>query len=85
MFGRKQRVTLGFTRVKITTCAAFCSGTGLRSRNSQSCTTRFRISELGNLVQNFLFFLGMSSRLFNYRTFVGFVLSMVSNLNVCRV
>ena len=30
---------------------AFFSGTGLRSRNYQTCPTRFRISELGNQVQ----------------------------------
>ena len=48
-----QRDTLGFTRVKLSVCAAFFSGTGVRSRNSQTCTTRFHISELGNLVQMF--------------------------------
>ena len=51
-----QRDTLGFTRVKVPVCTAFCSGTSLRSRNSQTFTTRFRISELGNLVQMFRHF-----------------------------
>ena len=62
-----QRDTLGFTRVKLPVCAAFCSSTGLRSRNSQTCTTRFRISELGNLVQFFRHFrYGASVRLTNH-------------------
>ena len=58
MFGRKlERPWLsspgtaeGHFRVKLHVCAAFCSGTGLRSRNSQTFTTHFHISELGNLV-----------------------------------
>ena len=45
--------TAEFTRAKLPICAAFCSGTGLISRNSQTCPTRFRISELGNQVQIF--------------------------------
>ena len=37
------------------------------SHNSQTCTTRFRISELGNLVQIFRHFrFGVSERLTNY-------------------
>ena len=43
-------------------CAAFCSGTGLRSRNSQTCLTRSRISELGNSTLS----IGVSVRLTNY-------------------
>ena len=44
---------IGFTRAKLPVCATFCSGTGLRSRNYQTCPTRFRISKLGNQVQIF--------------------------------
>ena len=59
--------TLWFNRIKLPVCAAFCSGTDLRSRNSQTCTTRFRISELGNLVQMFSHFrYGVSVRLTNH-------------------
>ena len=62
-----QRDTLGFSRVKLPISAAFWSGTGLRSRNSQTCTTRFRISELGYLVQIFRHFrYGVSVRLTNH-------------------
>ena len=51
-----QRDTLGFTRVRLPVCAAFCNGSGSRSRNSQ----------LGNLVQNFRHFRnGVSVRLTN--------------------
>ena len=77
VFGRKldrPRLSLSGTaeehfrvRVKLPVCAAFCSGTGLRSRNSQTCTTRFRISDLGNLVQIFRHFrYGASVRLTNH-------------------
>ena len=63
-----QRDTLGFTRVQLPICAAFCSGAGLRSRNSQTCPTRFRISELGNPVQIVRRFrYGVSVRLTNHR------------------
>ena len=62
-----QQLSIYCTRVKLPVCAAFCSGTGLRSRNSQTCTTRFRISELGNLVQMFRHFrYGVSVRLINH-------------------
>ena len=62
-----QRDTLGFTRVKLPVCAAFCSGTALRSHNFQTCTTRFRILELGNLVQIFRHFrYGVSVQLTNH-------------------
>ena len=62
-----QRDTLGFTRVKLPVCAAFCSGTGLRSGNSQTCATRFCISELGSLVQVFRHFrYAVSVRLTNH-------------------
>ena len=62
-----QRVTLGFTRVKLPICAAFRSGTGLRSPNSKICTSSFRISEMGNLVQIFKHFrYGVSVRLTNH-------------------
>ena len=80
-----QRDTLGFIRVKLPICAAYCSGTGLRSRNSQTCTTRFRISELGNLVQSFRHFrYGVSVRLTNHsywdsclRWFMGFKIMFI--------
>ena len=42
-----------FIRAKLPICAAFCSGTGLKSRNSQTCPTRLIISKLGNQVQIF--------------------------------
>ena len=62
-----QKDTLWFTRVKLPVCTAFCSGTGLRSRNSQTCTTRFRISELGNRVQICRHFrYGVSGQLTNH-------------------
>ena len=62
-----QQLSIYCTRLKLPVCAAFCSGTGLRSRNSQTCTTRFRISELGNLVQMFRHFrYGVSVRLTNH-------------------
>ena len=50
-----QMGTSGFTRAKLPIRAAFCSGTGLglRSHNSQTCPTRFCLSELGNQVQIF--------------------------------
>ena len=54
-----QRDTLWFIRVKLPICAPFCSGTGLRSRNSQTL--------LGNLVQIFRQFrYGVSVRLTNH-------------------
>ena len=43
--------TLGFTRAKLPICAAFCSGSGLRTCNSQTCGTCFRISDLRYQVQ----------------------------------
>ena len=46
-----QRDTLGFIRATLPIRAAVCNGTSLKSRNSQTCPARFRISELGNQVQ----------------------------------
>ena len=58
-----RRTHLGFTslRAKLHMCVAFCSGAGLSFRNSQICPTRFRISELGNLVQIFRHSIGPKS------------------------
>ena len=80
-----QSDTLGIIRVKLPICASSCSGTGLRSRNIQTCTIRFRISELGNLVQIFRQFrYGVSVRLKNHsywdsclRLFMGFKIMFI--------
>ena len=95
MFGRKldrpwlfpSGTAEGHFRVhksKITCSAAFCSGTGLRSRNFQTCTTRFRISELENLVQIFRYFrYGVSVRLTNLSHFgTGKPSSIFSTLSI---
>ena len=57
-----QRDTLGFTRAKLHICAAFWSGTGLKSLNSQTCSTRFRVSDSNVLTLS----TGISVRLTHY-------------------